>query len=239
MAVCAAIGLLESNSMKSPLSLPLDRTAAIFVDLQEEHRRDPGFLAEGFDRVTANAAALQAAARASGVPLFHYAYAVDGKAETGGFRPIKADGRPAFSDTEDPNSAICPEVAPLPGERVALKDRASSFRDDFGPELKSRGIEWIVVCGVWTEACVYETVKDAQALGFRVLVVKDACASGTRTMHETAILNLANRLYGGGVATTAAAVRLLSGEEAEVWLATEAVPFRYSAETAARLYANL
>jgi nicotinamidase-related amidase len=92
---------------------------------------------------------------------------------------------------------------------------------------------------VWTEACVYETVKDAQALGFRVLVVKDACASGTRTMHEIAVLNLANRLYGGGVAMTEAAVRLLSGEAAEVWLATEAVPLRYTAETAAALYADL
>lgn len=225
--------------MRSRLSLPLGRTATIYIDLQEEHRRDPGFLAEGFDRVIANAAALQAAARASGVALYHYAYVVDGKADAGGFRPTKADGRPAFSDKDDPNSVICPEVAPLPGERVAIKDRASSFRDDFGPELKAKGVEWLVVCGVWTEACVYETVKDAQALGFRVLVVKDACASGTRAMHEIAVLNLANRLYGGGVATTEAAVALLSGGEAEVWLATEAVPLRYTAETASRLYADL
>lgn len=225
--------------MKDRISLPLGRTAALFIDLQEEHRRDPGFLAEGFDRVIANAAALQAAARASGVPLFHYAYVMDGEADAGGFRPTKADGRPAFSDKDDPNSAICPEVAPLAGERVGMKDRASSFRDDFGPELKARGVEWIVVCGVWTEACVYETVKDAQALGFRVIVVKDACASGTRTMHEIAVLNLANRLYGGGVATTDAAVALLSGGEAEAWLATEAVPLRYTAETAAALYAEL
>ncbi len=225
--------------MRSRLSLPLGRTAALFIDLQEEHRRDPGFLAEGFDGVVANAAALQAAARASGVALYHYAYVVDGTAHSGGFRPTKADGRPAFSDQDDPNSAICPEVAPLTGERVAVKDRASSFREDFGPELKAKGVEWIVVCGVWTEACVYETVKDAQALGFRVLVVKDACASGTRMMHEIAVLNLANRLYGGGVATIEAAVALLSGVEAEVWLATEAVPLRYTAETASRLYAEL
>lgn len=225
--------------MRSRLSLSLGRTATIYIDLQEEHRRDPGFLAEGFDGVVANAAALQAAARASGVPLYHYAYVVDGGARGVGFRPTKADGRSAFSDKDDPNSAICPEVAPLSGERLAVKDRASSFREDFGPELKAKGVEWLVVCGVWTEACVYETVKDAQALGFRVLAVKDACASGTRTMHEIAVLNLANRLYGGGVATTAAAVALLSGGEAEVWLATEAVPLRYTAETASRLYAEL
>jgi len=57
----------------------------------------------------------------------------------------------------------------------------------------------LMVAGVWTEACIAATVRDALALGFRVLVVKDACASGTEAMHQTAILNLANRLYGGAV----------------------------------------
>lgn len=225
--------------MKRQISLSLSRTVALFVDLQEEHRRDPGFLAEGYDRVITNAGALQGAARAAGVPVLHYAYIVDSAAAGRAFRPLKADGTSAFSDKADPNSAICAEVAPLPGEDVAIKDRASSFRDDFGPKLKAQGIEWIVVCGVWTEACVFETVKDAQALGFRVLLVKDACASGTRAMHEIAVLNLANRLYGGAVATTRAAVALLSGHAAEVWLATEAVPLRYGYDSAPAIYESL
>lgn len=225
--------------MHQTLSLPLPRTAAVFIDLQEEHRRDPGFLAEGFDEVVVNAAALQRGARASGVPALHYAYVVDSAAGARAFRPTKADGRPAFSEKDDPNTAICPEVQPLAGERFVVKDRASSFRDDFGPELKAAGVDWVVVSGVWTEACVYETVKDAQALGFRVLLVKDACASGTRAMHETAVLNLANRLYGGAVADTEAARTLLSGGEARVWRPDRAVPFRYTLETASELYRSL
>ena len=226
--------------MKSELSLPLPRTAAIFVDLQEEHRRDPGFLAEGFDRVVANCVSLQAAARGNGVPVFHYAFVVDtDAADNRAFHPVRADGKSAFSDKDDPNSAICPEVAPVAGERVLVKNRASSFSDDLGPELKRQGVEWLMVAGVWTEACVYETVKDAQALGFRVLLVKDACGSGTRAMHEIAVLNLANRLYGGGVATTGAACRLLAGETAEVWEVEGAVPMRYTFETASALYAEL
>lgn len=223
--------------MRLPLSLPLSRTAAIFIDLQEEHRRDPGFLAEGFDTVIGNAVALQTAARAAGVPVLHYAYVIDGAARA--FHPTKADGTSAFSDKTDPNSAICAEVAPLAGERVSIKDRASSFRDDFGPELQAAGVEWLVICGVWTEACVYETVKDAQALGFRVLLVKDACGSGTRAMHEVAVLNLANRLYGGAVATAEATCRLLAGETAEAWQVQGAVPMRYTYETASEFYAKL
>ena len=45
-------------------------------------------------------------------------------------------------------------------------------------------------------------MKDAVASGFRVLLVKDACGSGSAAMHQTGILNLANRLYGGAVTDT-------------------------------------
>jgi maleamate amidohydrolase len=37
-------------------------------------------------------------------------------------------------------------------------------------------------------------VKEAIDLGSRVLLVKDACGSGSMAMHQTGILNLANRL---------------------------------------------
>ncbi len=225
--------------MKSSLSLPISRTAAVFIDLQEEHRRDPGFLAEGYGAVLANCAALQAAARAGGMAVYHYAYVVDPEAGLRPFSPTKANGRPAFSDKDDPNTAICEEVAPVGGEPVIVKSQASAFGTGLGRDLKAQGVEWLVVAGVWTEACVYETVKDAQALGFRVLLVKDACASGTRAMHEVAVLNLANRLYGGAVATTGAAVALLSGAEAQAWLAGEAVPLRYTYDSAAGIYAAL
>ena len=225
--------------MRRPLTLPLDRTAAVFIDLQEEHRRDPGFLAEGYVAVIANAAALQKAARVAGVPVYHYAYAVDPDAGMRPFNPVKPDGRPMFSDRDDPNTAICPEVAPVADEPVIVKNQASAFGTGLGRELQEQGIEWLVVAGVWTEACVYETVKDAQALGFRVLLVKDACASGTRAMHVIGILNLANRLYGGAVATTVATVALLAGTAADAWQIQGAVPIRYGFGDAETLYEAL
>jgi nicotinamidase-related amidase len=89
---------------------------------------------------------------------------------------------------------------------------------------------------VWTEACVDATVKDAVALGFRVLLVKDACGSASAAMHQTAILNLANRLYGGAVTSTENACRLLGGESAEAWQVEGSVPLRFTYENAAALY---
>lgn len=224
---------------RRPLTLPLDRTAALLIDLQEEHRKDPRYLAEGFDKTLANVRRLQAAARESGVPLIHCAYIVD-LAEARPFHPVGADGKSAFSDKDDPLTAVCPEVAPGHGERLMIKAEATAFGPStLAADLRAQGIEWLVVAGVWTEACVDATVRDAVKLGFHVLLVKDACGSGTAAMHQTAIINLANRLYGGAVVDTNAACRLLKGETVESWQVEGAVPLRFTAENIGELYAAL
>jgi hypothetical protein len=58
-------------------------------------------------------------------------------------------------------------------------------------------------------------------------------------MHQTGILNLANRLYGGAVVATGAACRLMEGETAEGWTPETPVPIRYDYEDAAALYEAL
>lgn len=226
--------------MKTPISIKRGAVAAIFIDLQEEHRQDQRYLVHGYEKILVNVQRLQAAARASDVPLYHWAYIVDLGAQERPFHPVEADGKSAFSDKDDPLTAICHEVAPIDGETLLIKAEASAFRA--GPaagELKARGIEWLVVAGVWTEACIDATVKDAVTSGFRVLLVKDACGSGSPAMHQTAILNLANRLYGGAVTDTDGACRLLSGESVTAWQVEGSVPLRFSFDNAARLYAEL
>ncbi|MCV0397464.1 MAG: isochorismatase family protein [Rhizobiaceae bacterium] len=230
--------VLAANRVQ--VSLPLDRTAALFIDLQEEHRHDRRLLAVGFDQVLANVARLQAAARAADLSLYHFAYVVDPAAETTRrYHPRLEDGRSAFSDKDDPLSAICPEVAPVADERLIVKTEASAFGSGFGDELSGAGIEWLVIAGVWTEACVDATVKDALKRDFRVLLVKDACGSGSVAMHQIGILNLANRLYGGAVVTTDAACRLMAGETVEAWSPLTPVPIRYGYEDAAAPYEAL
>ncbi|TIL30424.1 isochorismatase family protein [Mesorhizobium sp.] len=226
--------------MKGPVSIRRGTVAAVFVDLQEEHRQDKRYLVEGFADILANVQRLQAAARANDVLLYHSAYIVDLTREARRFHPVDANGRSAFSDKDDPLTAICPEVAPVDGEMMLVKTEASAF--GAGPaagRLKAEGIEWLVVAGVWTEACIDATVRDAVSSGFRVLLVKDACGSGSTAMHQTAILNLANRLYGGAVTTTDGACRLMAGETVDAWQVVGSVPLRFTYENAARLYAEL
>lgn len=227
-------------AMKRPLSIPRDRTAALFIDLQEEHRRDPRYLVEDYEAVLANVRAIQAAARRNRVPLLHCAYVVDLARHARPFHPVLPDGRSAFSDRSDPLTAICAEVAPAEGETSIVKAEASAFgAASPAPRLKAAGIEWLVVAGVWSEACVDATVKDAVALGFRVLLVKDACGSGTAAMHQTAILNLANRLYGGAVVDTGRACALLEGGTVDAWQVEGSVPLRFTFGNAADFYRAL
>jgi maleamate amidohydrolase len=191
--------------------------------------------------VLANTARLLEIARSNGVAVFHAAYVRDFSVRPPRpFEPRGADGGPSFSQSGSPLVAICREVAPVEGEVVLSKNDASAFEEgSLQSRLEKLGVEWLVICGVWTEACVAASTRDATAAGFRVLLVKDACASGTRAMHQVGILNLANRLYGGGVADTDRAAALLGGGAASVWRSTMPVPFRFTLEDVPALYADL
>ncbi|RUU73208.1 isochorismatase family protein [Mesorhizobium sp. M7A.F.Ca.MR.362.00.0.0] len=226
--------------MKTPIAIKPGTVAAIFIDLQEEHRQDPRYLVDGYATILANVQRLQAAARQNHVPIYHWAYIVDLDSQDRPFHPLGEDGKSAFSDKSDPLTEICREVAPINGEALLIKAEPSAFRT--GPaarDIKSSGIEWLVISGVWTEACIDASVKDAVAKGFRVLLVKDACGSGSAAMHQTGILNLANRLYGGAVTDTDGACRLLAGETVTAWQVEGSVPLRFSFDNAAALYADL
>jgi maleamate amidohydrolase len=188
-----------------------------------------------------NARQLLEAARANAVRVVHMAYKRDfNEVPRRAFEPLTPEGRPTFSDAASPLVAICSEVAPRDGETVLFKNDASAFcAAALEPLLRNAGTEWLIVTGVWTEACVAATVRDAIAHGFRVLLVKDACGSGTVAMHQTGILNLANRLNGGAVASTAAACRLIAGAAVEVWVHDKPVPFFYGYEDARTKYESL
>ena len=227
--------------MRGRLSVAPGTAAALFIDLQEEHRQDRRYLVEGFEAVIANVRELQQAARTAGAPVFHAAYVVDTAAgKPGRFHPVNPDGTSAFSDKASPFTALCPETGPIGGEDLLIKSAASAFASGtLAAKLQAFGIEWIFVAGVWTEACVAATVKDAIGLGFRVILVKDACGSASTAMHQTGILNLANRLYGGAVTDTNRACRMMAGEAVDAWMVEGSVPLRFTYENAASLYDHL
>lgn len=224
--------------MHQTLTLPPGRAGLLLIDMQEEHRTDTRYLVSDYDAVAANCARLLAAARAAGMPVLHSVYLVEAAVRP--FHPTGADGRSAFSDAGTPGAEISPEAAPLPGEEVIVKGDASVFT---APALAAAigrlGLDWLITAGCWSEACVAATVKDGVERGVHMLLVKDACGSGSDAMHQTAVLNMANRLYGGAVADTARACALIGGGAARVWSTPLPVPIKFTWHSAAEDYAAL
>jgi maleamate amidohydrolase len=226
--------------MNDDLTIDPATTAVLLVDLQQEQGPD-GLAVENFPRILANAARVIAAARAVGSPVVHTRYVRDlSTLPLRPFEPVTADGRPTFSAVGTAGVEICAEVAPAAGEPVFEKQALSCFTNpSLAPYLASHGVDTLIVCGVWTEACVGLTVRDAIGEGLRVLLVKDACGSGTEFMHRIAVLNIANRLYGGSVISTESALALLAGRSCAVRPLQWPVPFRFAAADVDRLYESL
>ncbi len=66
-------------------------------------------------------------------------------------------------------------IAPIAGEQVLVKKRASAFHGTYlAGYLRAAGVDTVLVTGVTASACVRETVCDALADGFRPIAVKEA-----------------------------------------------------------------
>ena len=60
-------------------------------------------------------------------------------------------------------------------------------RCDLHLRLAAREIDTLIVTGTVTNVCVESTVRDARTLGYRVIVVADACAARTDAEHNAAL----------------------------------------------------
>ena len=174
--------------MRTKLSLDAGRIALLLIDFQEEQRRDPRYAVWNFDHVLANAGRLLNRARGMEQLIVHTAYRRDfSVCPPRPFEPLSTTGRPAFSDATDPLTAICREVAPLPSEVVICKNDASAFSE--GEPAATLESQEDRVAG--HRRCMERSVRScvhSRRNGFgRVLLVKDACGSGTGAMHQTAI----------------------------------------------------
>ncbi|WP_192255914.1 cysteine hydrolase family protein [Mesorhizobium caraganae] len=219
----------------------MNRTALLVIDLQNEYRPGAAWPVIGYDAVLANAARLIAEARAAGITVIHAQAWVKPEERAGYARQeeiLTEEFRSAVAGSE--GADICTEVAALPGDIVIHKHWPSAFRrTDLSQRLADLKIENLVVTGVLTDSCVTESVFDAVYQGFRVWLVKDACGSMSEAMHRTGMLDMANRLYGGGILRMPEALKALAGQSFDGWRCTRPVEFVYTLETVDSLYEAL
>jgi nicotinamidase-related amidase len=66
-------------------------------------------------------------------------------------------------------------IAPLPGEHVIIKKRASAFHGTYlAGFLRAANVDTLLVTGVTASGCVRQTICDCVAEGFRPIAVKEA-----------------------------------------------------------------
>ncbi|CAM3321768.1 cysteine hydrolase family protein [Pseudomonas plecoglossicida] len=68
--------------------------------------------------------------------------------------------------------------------------------------LHRRGIKHLIVMGVLTDVCVMTSLFDAYQHDFRLTLVADACTATTLAAHYSALLILANWVYGLDIIST-------------------------------------
>jgi nicotinamidase-related amidase len=99
-----------------------------------------------------------------------------------------------------PESEIHPELTPLPGEKVVLKHRYSSFYNtDLETVLRCLKVEDLVISGIMTNMCCESTARDAYYRDYRIFFLADGTGSINEEMHCASLLNLA---YGFAYVTT-------------------------------------
>jgi nicotinamidase-related amidase len=69
-------------------------------------------------------------------------------------------------------------VKPLPEEKVVSKDEVNCFiKNDLTDYLKLHRIDTLVICGMQTHMCVEAATRAASDLGFKCILIHDACAT--------------------------------------------------------------
>jgi nicotinamidase-related amidase len=83
---------------------------------------------------------------------------------------------------------IIPQLAPGAGESVVTHGRLSAFQGtELDMMLRSRGIASVLVTGVATNIAVEGTARDAVGLGYRTVLVADACAAADAQAHHATL----------------------------------------------------
>jgi nicotinamidase-related amidase len=99
---------------------------------------------------------------------------------------IKPDA--TFFIRGDSGSDIHDSVAHFVGEPIVYKHYPNSFRETNLLEiLQEWGIKRLVITGMMTHMCVDATARAAVDLGFKLIVVEDACATRDLTYGETTV----------------------------------------------------
>lgn len=170
------------------LSIDPKRTAILALDLQNDIVTATPGVAE--KKILPTIGQVLEAGRRKQVPVIHI---------TVSFRPDYRDApaaSPLFQMVRQnsmlragtPGAELHPDVRPLANEPVLNKTCVDPFlTTNLQQLLHSLDVSTLVLMGLWTNYVVEATARHASDMGYRVIVVREGCASNTDEGHNFAM----------------------------------------------------
>ncbi|GAA2417827.1 isochorismatase family cysteine hydrolase [Streptomyces mauvecolor] len=112
--------------------------------------------------------------------------------------------------------ALVDDLTPYIPDAAAVIDKpqASIFTLNGARLIRDAGWTDLVLCGIDTDACVYDSAVEAYRTGYRPWIVTDACAStGGNRYHDAALLLAARNIGAAQLITSEAALSHLNGAQ--------------------------
>ena len=181
-------------------------TALMIIDMQYlDAHRDHGLGVRGRDNgrsedmeyyfqrlenvVTPNIARLLGVCRRVGIPVVHVRIVTGSDDSSNKGWRYNAFGLDAPVNSKA--AEILAELVPLTGEVILNKSTSSVFMSTNADEvLRRMRIDTLIMTGVLTDNCVEFSARNAADLGYRVLLVDDACATWTAAGHEHSLMHM-------------------------------------------------
>jgi nicotinamidase-related amidase len=110
----------------------------------------------------------------------------DGEAPGGMMgRRIGREAAETMFHADAPTTQVHDEIAPQDGDIVVRKTRVGPFgTTDLNEQLRSRGVDTLILAGISTSGVVLSAVRDAHDRDYRLIVVSDLCADPEQDVHE-------------------------------------------------------
>ena len=172
------------------LQLDPKKTALVLIDLQNAvvgMNPVPHTAAQ----VIENSKKLAEAFRAKGAPVVYV------RVDLNDFLKLPADQPTNLGDKPLPAAAseITASAGFQPGDILITKRHWGAFAGtDLEQQLRSRGVDTVVLTGISTNAGVESTARQGTGLGFAFVVVEDACSAQNADHHRFAFENIFPRL---------------------------------------------
>ncbi len=166
----------------NPLTIDPAKTALVVIDLQNRVLKmdtEPHSSTE----VIANASKLVEAFRKKQMLIFLVRVTPSADAKDA-LKPVSDAQGPAFPKFTG-WADLVPEMEPGPNDFVITKRQWSAFYGtELDLQLRRRGIETIVLCGINTNVGVESTARVAYEYGYQQIFVEDASAALSRNEHD-------------------------------------------------------